>query len=138
MTTAANTTRLYLAQKGRCFHCLLPMLMGSVRKKASGAYNQGWTQEHLVPKSKGGKKGSNIVLAHIRCNGKRGNADPTAAMLHRARLIWAEARSLDNKECGRIANDTVLRDTYMAAYDFRQYEMSANEPQFIPPECPAP
>jgi 5-methylcytosine-specific restriction endonuclease McrA len=84
---------LWLAQSGLCFHCHEPMAIGPARK-TSGGYDNGWTREHLVPKSKGGKHGHNVVLAHVKCNSARGNADPTPEMLRRGRAIHKNARRL--------------------------------------------
>lgn len=36
------------------------------------------TQDHVVPRSKGGKNAGNILLAHAWCNTKKADRDPTA------------------------------------------------------------
>jgi len=84
----------FLAQKRLCFHCHEPMKPTPVRKKRNGDYDKGWTREHIVPKSKGGRKGDNIVLAHYKCNQERGNVDPTLEMIERAKVINAIASEI--------------------------------------------
>lgn len=86
---------LWLAQSGLCFHCHKPMGIGPVRKIKGGGYDNGWTKEHLVPRSKGGNgRAGNVVLAHLKCNTARGNANPTSEMLRRGRVLYKNARRL--------------------------------------------
>jgi len=47
------------------------------------------TIEHVVPRSKGGAHGGNILLACASCNNKKGDRDPTPAEL--ATLALANA-----------------------------------------------
>lgn len=57
--------RLFEAQKGLCFYCNRPMLIGEEHCK-SPAYA---TYEHVIPRKLGGLDNkSNIVLACHRCN----------------------------------------------------------------------
>jgi hypothetical protein len=58
---------LYRLQGGLCFHCRQPMLPTAAQRN-----DRGWTREHVVPRSEGGKNGRNLVLAHRTCNMKRG------------------------------------------------------------------
>jgi 5-methylcytosine-specific restriction endonuclease McrA len=39
------------------------------------------TQDHVVPRAKGGKNAGNILLAHARCNTRKGDRLPTASEL---------------------------------------------------------
>lgn len=77
-------TRIYNAQGGKCFHC--NGLMDNDRYHRKQCLN-GYTCEHLIPRSKGGKGGPNIVLAHHDCNNVRRDEMPTQDMLNRAALI---------------------------------------------------
>ncbi len=120
------SARLYLAQKGLCFHCGNSMKMGSATKLANGKFNMGWTREHVVPLSKGGKNTGNIVLAHIKCNTQRGNADPTPDMLERLKAIHAVAYSMTTKEIQTIM---VSREKRARYFNFHPYE---GEPKFVP------
>lgn len=114
-----NVARLYLAQRGRCFHCSSPMLMGSAQKKKSGKFNDGWTREHVVPRSKGGVKSYvNVVLAHAWCNMQRGNTDPTPWMLEKHKSIWERASAFSRKEAKQLLSNKAARGTYCAVYDF--------------------
>lgn len=111
--------RVYLAQHGLCFHCQQPMLMASAQKKKSGQYNLGWTREHVIPRSKGGKSNrNNIVLAHMKCNSARGNADPTPDMLKRAKEICADAIRISPKAAKENLMSLERRNHYLwpAAY----------------------
>ena len=85
---------IFAAQDGRCFHCGEAMLPSPARKPYRGApFNNGYTKEHLVPRSLGGGGGKNIVLAHMKCNSKRGATMPTPEMLARAKEIHRIAKS---------------------------------------------
>lgn len=102
--------RLYLAQRGRCFHCLEPMLL-----KRGGS---GYTFEHIRPSSKGGRKYGNVVLAHSKCNADRGDSDPTAEMLERCHRIYVKAESISEAAAQEVLNDRALNGTYLATYRF--------------------
>jgi 5-methylcytosine-specific restriction endonuclease McrA len=83
---------LWLAQDGgRCFHCNEQMDYSPCRSKRN---LNGWTREHLVPRSRGGKNAFNIVLAHHWCNGVRGSAMPTQEEMERAYAL-VEAQFLN-------------------------------------------
>ena len=43
--------------------------------------SQPGTLEHVVPRSKGGKHAGNLLVSHLRCNQRRGDANPTGCML---------------------------------------------------------
>lgn len=71
---AVDISELFYKQKGLCFWCKSPMVLGS------GGDRQA-TREHLVPRSHGGKEfvkkagrhQRNIVAACQKCNQARGN-----------------------------------------------------------------
>lgn len=70
------------------------MLNRVARKRRKGGYDKGYTREHLVPLSRGGKSGSNIVLAHSECNKRRGNSIPDPLWLDRAAHIHCAANAV--------------------------------------------
>lgn len=126
---------IYMAQEGRCFHCTRPMLMSAAVKKAKNcSYNDGWTREHVIPRSKGGRRGwQNVVLAHAKCNHKRGDTDPTSEMLKRADRIRFVARDMiDTINVRKVANDPTLREAHYVHY--RSYDPGPGEPKFDPKE----
>lgn len=105
-----SVARLFLAQRGKCFHCGSPMLMSVATKTRNGRFNGGWTREHVVPISKGGPKAYiNVVLAHKRCNERRGNRAATAEELDKHRSIWEKALTFTRKEAKRLLQDKDLR-----------------------------
>lgn len=82
--------RLMIAQGQNCFHCDTPMALilapNECRKNAV-------TREHVFPHSSTGKGVvNNIVLAHSRCNGKRGDQNPSAAEIAKAARIYKAMR----------------------------------------------
>ncbi len=76
---------LYAAQQGLCFHCLQPMTAG----RRNHRRKLGWTRDHVIPRSAGGKHMGNMVLAHHRCNSQRADSPLPAIEIRRARLIIA-------------------------------------------------
>ena len=109
-------TRLFLAQRGLCFHCRKPMIYApSDRKK--GLSGRRYNRDHLVPVSKGGgNHGRNIVLTHASCNRDRGNADPTQEMFDRAEKIWALAVRISQYEVVKFTSDRTVVGTLCSAY----------------------
>ena len=85
---------LYEAQKGKCFLCGNEMSPWSA-KKVNGAIDNGYTRDHVIPKSKGGKIRKNIVLVHQKCNSRRGNKDPSEDMLRYVKELWALAKKIE-------------------------------------------
>lgn len=61
----AMFNRLLAYQEGRCYLC------GEAFTDEDFA-----TQDHVVPRAKGGKHAGNILLAHSHCNGLKGDRDP--------------------------------------------------------------
>lgn len=57
-------------QKGRCFYCRRAM---SFSQECTHPEGRRVTREHLIPRSKGGKGGANVVAACYRCNSQRGD-----------------------------------------------------------------
>lgn len=67
--------RLYRVQNGRCFYCAQPLVIvdGAGRRRLPP---NAITQDHLLPKSKGGTRAAyNIVGACNQCNQARGAMD---------------------------------------------------------------
>lgn len=58
----------YRDQRGRCFYCRRTM---SFTQRINHPDGLRITREHLIPKSKGGRGGANIVAARYRCNTDR-------------------------------------------------------------------
>lgn len=68
--------KFLIAQQGRCWLCGAPMLL-NVGKNHPLAV----TWDHIRPRSKGGGSGQdNLMLAHRRCNGQRGDNEDLRAV----------------------------------------------------------
>ena len=119
-------TRLYLAQRGLCFHCHEPMIWSAKNKRRHWL---SYTKEHLLPRSKGGKGRTNIVLAHGKCNVRRGDSLPTPEMMDRAKLIWAYAVRITQGEVERFSRERAVSGTYASGYN---WPIGVGEPKFIP------
>lgn len=78
---------LYQAQGGRCFYCGGPM----DDHKFGPEHGNGWTRDHVVPRCSGAQRAGNIVLAHYRCNRRKGSRQPQPTEMIRARLMWRHA-----------------------------------------------
>lgn len=63
---------LHQRQRGRCFLCLA----GFVRGHRSSD-PKAWSRDHVFPRSAGGDRGSNVLLAHRDCNTEKANRWPT-------------------------------------------------------------
>ena len=99
------------------------MLAGSRITGKSG--HKGWTREHIVPRSKGGKNGNgNIVLAHLPCNMARGNADPSQELLERAHAIHERAESISIKAAQQVFMDPGLRRLHLDFDYAREFHRS--------------
>lgn len=85
-----NAVRLFLAQRGRCFHCDKDMIFMTFRAQ-NGRNVNGYSLEHVVPASQMGGKGTNIVLAHGRCNMERGLTKFSLSQMIKRDEIWAIA-----------------------------------------------
>lgn len=118
----SHTSKLFSAQSGLCFHCDKAMLPHAVKKKPNGKRDKGWTREHLIPKSKGGGRGKNIVLAHAVCNAERGNEPPTVEMVDKAKAIWRKA--------AQVSFVTPSGSGDVPHYD---YTIGVGESAFVPP-----
>ena len=79
------TDDLYDAQRGACFHCLSLMDPWPWSKR----HANGFTREHVSPKSGGYGAANNTVLAHQRCNQTRGTKHLSKVDMTRARLLIA-------------------------------------------------
>lgn len=78
---------LFYAQRGLCFHCNTPMREQCAR---NGHTQDGWTREHVYPRSTSGRGlANNFVLAHPECNNRRGNRHPTEEEILRTRMLYA-------------------------------------------------
>lgn len=61
----AKYARLRLAQGGCCYLCGFAFSATDLA-----------TEDHVMPRSKGGKRAGNILLAHSSCNNAKGNREP--------------------------------------------------------------
>lgn len=59
------------------------------------------TLDHVIPISKGGGNGNNLLLAHAKCNSRRGNADATVI------VNWLEVFGPPTSE--QLAPHTLLK-----------------------------
>jgi 5-methylcytosine-specific restriction endonuclease McrA len=79
---APPASLLYAYQNARCFYC------GKYIKyfvhRGGNKNDEGYTIDHLFPRSKGFRKAGNIVLACRRCNEMKGNRMPTIKELTKA------------------------------------------------------
>lgn len=118
-------TRLFLAQKGLCFHCHGSMVWPA---QYGRPHHKTMSRDHLVPRSKGGKGKSNIVLAHRLCNEKRGNKPPTQEMINRAQKLWALVNSFSAAEVERFSRERVAVPIWV------RFDLPINEgePKFDP------
>ncbi len=67
--------RLFALQKGICAYCGKAMPTEDVSKFKNP------TLDHVIPRSKGGTDAyKNLVVAHARCNWRRGNGEPWRAV----------------------------------------------------------
>lgn len=98
-----NLGRLFLAQKGRCFHCGGVMAMRPMLARRRN--DDGYTKDHLVPQSAGGRMKGNIVLAHWKCNNQRGDRMPTDEMSQRCTKLWADAM----RPSAKLVKTTLMR-----------------------------
>ena len=66
---------LYGLQRKRCYLCAKRMYPGNRS-----------TDDHVIPKSRGGRRDRNILLAHKKCNERKGDRPP-----HPCELLYAAA-----------------------------------------------
>jgi Uncharacterized protein conserved in bacteria len=121
LSTSSSAAKLWVAQDGMCFHCGRPMAFERATQMKHPPL--AWSREHVVPYSKGGRAGTNIVLAHYKCNTERGNQDPSEEMLQKARRIWERAATLTPGDVRHIQFNPVFR--------FGLYP-TEDDPRFIP------
>lgn len=76
--------RLWMYQSGRCHICGKPMHF-EVYDAATNP--NGWTRDHVVPQSMGGRGRDSILLAHWACNQQKDNRLPTYSETLRAVAI---------------------------------------------------
>jgi 5-methylcytosine-specific restriction endonuclease McrA len=78
---------VWLIQEGECCHC--GKQLGPYPWQDEPELRDGWTREHVLPRSRGGRLPGNVLLAHASCNRRRGNKKPTETLVEVARLVWA-------------------------------------------------
>lgn len=85
MAITRRLLQLREAQGGKCFHCLRPL----TKKQLHPDNPDALTKDHVIPRSRGGENYMNLVVAHNRCNNKRGNAPLSEIDMRRAKMIIA-------------------------------------------------
>ena len=94
----------------------------AARTKRTGKYNDGWTRDHIVPRSKGGVRAhANVALAHMKCNGTRGNTDPTPEMIQRQQYFYGVAVGYPQVLVKKILMDSTLRGAYLLSVTVDDY-----------------
>lgn len=80
---------LWESQKGLCFYCERRLIKPfSARRKDGGQPGRMATFDHVIPKSRGGGRGENLVLACYKCNHEKGSLRPEE---------WQNGMTKDNK-----------------------------------------
>lgn len=66
---------MHKRQEGRCYYCrrLTRIVCSGTHGQRSDWFADRATIEHIVPRSQGGGKGKNLVLACGGCNNKKGD-----------------------------------------------------------------
>lgn len=102
---------LYVAQRGECSLCygLMPL-------RANGNEPEVATFDHVIPRSCGGGRGRNLLLAHRGCNQARGNAEPSELQRVFAETVYDRLASYRTSEglCGSFASRTASASTQPA------------------------
>jgi hypothetical protein len=78
---------VWLIQDGLCSLCQKRLPPRSWRDEPG--LRDGWSREHVVPRSRGGRLPNNVLLAHRRCNSNKSDKPPTPGLQHTARKVWA-------------------------------------------------
>jgi hypothetical protein len=73
------------AQGNLCFHCDKPMMPPGMEAPRGKQRNR----EHVYPRARHRWLVNNQVWAHERCNTLRGSKPPTAAMIAKAKALYA-------------------------------------------------
>jgi hypothetical protein len=101
--------RLAAAQDELCFHCDKPMDLPEAKSYYENDSRNDpnvASLDHLVPKSKNGRRGFNVVIAHRRCNELRGNADPTPEQIAKLDALNIKRLHLFTEEMGKTSPAT--------------------------------
>lgn len=80
----AKRERLFHQQRGLCYYCRIPMLLGKGRDDARNPPHFA-TLDHIIPQSKRGSVVSvaNMVAACLKCNCERGDTDARLFLLQK-------------------------------------------------------
>lgn len=98
--------RLAEAQDNLCFHCHLPMVLPDPATHYDHSARNGddiASYDHLLPRSKGGQGGFNLVIAHRGCNSRRGHLIPTEAEMEKLIILNEKRKHFFTSEHGRIS-----------------------------------
>lgn len=100
MKNLRHLRRLFILQKGMCYICEermstcragVPLLSGS-----NFSHPMGWTRDHVLPRravTKGAKRLT--LLAHEKCNSKKGCRMPTKRELNKCKEIHRKIEGLN-------------------------------------------
>lgn len=113
---------LYLVQHGECFYCSRRMVSESAWQNPRAA-----TLDHLVPKNKGGRDASNIVLACRKCNSRRCSDDLSDDQWQKAANIIAALRAELNLRRLRWNGWNINFERCAPAQPLRAYRGVSNE-----------
>ena len=80
---------LYAYQNGRCFYCNRYMRF-TTHHPHHPAKGEGFTMDHLFPRSMGYALAGNNVLACRHCNNKKANRMPTNAEVYKAWKLYMD------------------------------------------------
>ena len=98
---------LYGAQGGNCFYCGEPMLSA----RSDSICHMGWTTDHFIPKTRGGKSlNNNTVLCHTICNMRKGGRYPTRKEIARFNRLYARLKRR-RKRITHIAREVRRHET---------------------------
>lgn len=84
---SVSLSQLYAYQHARCFYCSKYLKFHPYHPENPDRFD-GYTIDHLIPRSLGFSKVGNSVLACRGCNEKKGNRMPTMIELVRAWEIY--------------------------------------------------
>ena len=80
----------FVLQGERCFYCRVKLL----NRAAPRHGEPGWTEDHVIPKCRGGKRAGNILLACRACNEAKADMHPKPEWVAAAMDLWERAKAI--------------------------------------------
>lgn len=80
----------FVLQGERCFYCRTRML----NRVSTRAGDPGWTEDHVIPRCRGGKRAGNILLACRTCNEMKADMQPKPEWIAAAMDLWERATEI--------------------------------------------